>query len=65
VSPYTCPRELAFVEAIPTSPSGKILRRLLVAQERAGALTAAAPSSTAPAATPPAPTAPTEPVSAP
>jgi acyl-CoA synthetase (AMP-forming)/AMP-acid ligase II len=65
VSPYKCPRELAFVDAIPTSPSGKILRRLLVAQERAGALTAAAPSSTAPAATPPAPTAPTEPVSAP
>jgi acyl-CoA synthetase (AMP-forming)/AMP-acid ligase II len=38
VAPHKCPRELAFVDAIPVSPSGKILRRLLVAQERAGAL---------------------------
>jgi acyl-CoA synthetase (AMP-forming)/AMP-acid ligase II len=38
LAPHKCPRELAFVDAIPVSPSGKILRRLLVAQERAGAL---------------------------
>jgi len=41
VASHKCPRELAFVDAIPVSPSGKILRRLLVAQERAGMLTAA------------------------
>ena len=50
---HKCPREIAFVDAIPTSPSGKILRRLLVAQERAGALVAAAPSGTAPMAAAP------------
>jgi acyl-CoA synthetase (AMP-forming)/AMP-acid ligase II len=48
LAPHKCPRELAFVDAIPVSPSGKILRRLLVAQERAGALTAAEPSRPAP-----------------
>ncbi len=35
VSPYKKVREVEFVDAIPKSPSGKILRRLLVEQERA------------------------------
>ncbi|MDF2979978.1 MAG: AMP-dependent synthetase and ligase [Actinomycetospora sp.] len=50
LAPHKCPRELAFVDAIPVSPSGKILRRLLVAQERAGALAAA--ETTRPATAP-------------
>jgi acyl-CoA synthetase (AMP-forming)/AMP-acid ligase II len=37
VSPYKKIRRLEFVDAIPKSPSGKILRRILVEQERAGA----------------------------
>ncbi|PVZ13206.1 AMP-binding protein [Actinomycetospora cinnamomea] len=41
VAPHKRITEVAFVDAIPVSPSGKILRRLLVAQERAGALPAA------------------------
>ncbi|HVG30164.1 MAG TPA: AMP-binding protein [Pyrinomonadaceae bacterium] len=36
VSPYKKIRLVEFVEQIPKSPSGKILRRLLVARERAG-----------------------------
>ncbi|MEJ2861320.1 AMP-binding protein [Actinomycetospora flava] len=43
VAPHKRITEVAFVEAIPTSPSGKILRRLLVAQDRAGALSAERP----------------------
>jgi len=35
VAPYKKIRRLAFVEAVPKSASGKILRRLLVAEERA------------------------------
>ncbi len=35
VSPYKKIRQVEFVEAIPKSPSGKILRRLLVERERA------------------------------
>jgi acyl-CoA synthetase (AMP-forming)/AMP-acid ligase II len=35
VSHYKRLREVAFVEAIPKSPSGKILRRVLIEQERA------------------------------
>jgi acyl-CoA synthetase (AMP-forming)/AMP-acid ligase II len=38
VAPHKRITEVAFVDAIPVSPSGKILRRLLVAQDRAGAL---------------------------
>jgi acyl-CoA synthetase (AMP-forming)/AMP-acid ligase II len=38
VAPHKRITEVAFVDAIPVSPSGKILRRLLVAQQRAGAL---------------------------
>lgn len=34
VAPYKQIREVAFVDAIPTSPSGKTLRRLLVQRER-------------------------------
>ncbi|MDD7942728.1 AMP-binding protein [Actinomycetospora lutea] len=41
VAPHKRITEVAFVDAVPVSPSGKILRRLLVAQERAGALPAA------------------------
>ncbi|TDQ62656.1 acyl-CoA synthetase (AMP-forming)/AMP-acid ligase II [Actinomycetospora succinea] len=41
VAPHKRITEVAFVDAIPVSPSGKILRRLLVAQDRAGALSAA------------------------
>ena len=44
VSPYKKVRQVEFVEAIPKSPSGKILRRLLVEQER----TRAAVLSTSP-----------------
>ncbi|MFC5137856.1 AMP-binding protein [Actinomycetospora rhizophila] len=40
VAPHKRITEVAFVDAIPVSPSGKILRRLLVAQDRAGALPA-------------------------
>jgi acyl-CoA synthetase (AMP-forming)/AMP-acid ligase II len=47
VAPHKRITEVAFTDAIPVSPSGKILRRLLVAQDRAGAL---------PAGDPPAPT---------
>ena len=35
VAPYKKLRELEFVEAIPKNPSGKILRRQLIEQERA------------------------------
>ncbi|MEJ2884874.1 AMP-binding protein [Actinomycetospora aeridis] len=42
VAPHKRITEVAFVDAIPVSPSGKILRRLLVAQDRAGALPAVA-----------------------
>jgi len=34
VSPYKKVRQVEFVESIPKSPSGKILRRLLVERER-------------------------------
>ena len=34
VAHYKCLREVAFVDAIPKSPSGKILRRVLVEKER-------------------------------
>jgi acyl-coenzyme A synthetase/AMP-(fatty) acid ligase len=34
VSPYKKVRQVEFVEAIPKSPSGKILRRVLVERER-------------------------------
>ena len=34
VSHYKRLRDVAFVEAIPKSPSGKILRRVLIEQER-------------------------------
>ncbi|HYE87210.1 MAG TPA: AMP-binding protein [Vicinamibacterales bacterium] len=37
VAHYKCVKHVAFVDAIPKSPSGKILRRVLVAQERAQA----------------------------
>lgn len=37
VSPYKKVRQVEFVEAIPKSPSGKILRRVLVERERARA----------------------------
>jgi acyl-CoA synthetase (AMP-forming)/AMP-acid ligase II len=37
VSPYKKVRKVEFVESIPKSPSGKILRRLLVDRERAAA----------------------------
>ncbi|MFN9202015.1 MAG: 4-coumarate--CoA ligase family protein [Gemmatimonas sp.] len=37
VSPYKKVRQVEFVDAIPKSPSGKILRRLLVEKERAKA----------------------------
>jgi acyl-CoA synthetase (AMP-forming)/AMP-acid ligase II len=36
VAPYKKIRRIAVVDAIPKSPSGKILRRLLIEQERAG-----------------------------
>jgi acyl-CoA synthetase (AMP-forming)/AMP-acid ligase II len=36
VSPHKRLRALRFVDAIPKSASGKILRRVLVAQDRAG-----------------------------
>jgi acyl-CoA synthetase (AMP-forming)/AMP-acid ligase II len=35
VSPYKKVRQVEFIDAIPKSPSGKILRRLLVERERA------------------------------
>jgi acyl-coenzyme A synthetase/AMP-(fatty) acid ligase len=35
VAPYKKVREVEFVEAIPKNPSGKILRRDLIDQERA------------------------------
>ena len=35
VAPYKKVRRIAIVDAIPKSPSGKILRRVLVDQERA------------------------------
>jgi acyl-coenzyme A synthetase/AMP-(fatty) acid ligase len=35
VAPYKKVREVEFVEAIPKTPSGKILRRELIDQERA------------------------------
>ena len=35
VAPYKKVREIEFVEAIPKTPSGKILRRELIEQERA------------------------------
>jgi acyl-coenzyme A synthetase/AMP-(fatty) acid ligase len=35
VSPYKKVRQVEFVDAIPKSPSGKILRRVLVERERA------------------------------
>jgi acyl-coenzyme A synthetase/AMP-(fatty) acid ligase len=35
VAPYKKVRRLAIVDAIPKSPSGKILRRVLIDQERA------------------------------
>jgi acyl-CoA synthetase (AMP-forming)/AMP-acid ligase II len=41
VAPYKRIRRVEFVDAIPKSPSGKILRRLLVERERA----ATAPSA--------------------
>jgi acyl-CoA synthetase (AMP-forming)/AMP-acid ligase II len=47
VAPHKRITEVAFVDAIPVSPSGKLLRRLLVAQERAGALPAAERSGSA------------------
>jgi acyl-CoA synthetase (AMP-forming)/AMP-acid ligase II len=34
VAPHKRIREVAFIDAIPTSPSGTILRRVLVAAER-------------------------------
>jgi acyl-coenzyme A synthetase/AMP-(fatty) acid ligase len=37
VSPYKKVRRVEFVDAIPKSPSGKILRRVLVERERAAA----------------------------
>jgi acyl-CoA synthetase (AMP-forming)/AMP-acid ligase II len=37
VAPYKKVRQVEFVDAIPKSPSGKILRRLLVEKERAKA----------------------------
>jgi acyl-coenzyme A synthetase/AMP-(fatty) acid ligase len=37
VAPYKKVRRVEFVASIPKSPSGKILRRLLVDQERAKA----------------------------
>ncbi|MHC1561160.1 AMP-binding protein [Actinomycetospora sp. C-140] len=40
VAPHKRITEVAFVEAIPVSPSGKILRRVLVAAHREGALPA-------------------------
>ncbi|GAA4873418.1 AMP-binding protein [Actinomycetospora straminea] len=43
VAPHKRIADVVFVDAIPVSPSGKILRRLLVAQDRAGALAPAAP----------------------
>lgn len=43
VAPHKKIADVVFVDAIPVSPSGKILRRLLVAQDRAGALAPAAP----------------------
>jgi len=38
VAPYKKLREVEFVAAIPKNPSGKILRRLLIEQERAKAM---------------------------
>jgi len=35
VSHYKRLRDVAFIDAIPKSPSGKILRRVLIDQERA------------------------------
>ncbi len=48
VSPYKKVRRVEFVDAIPKSPSGKILRRLLVEQERARATPSALPQTPAP-----------------
>jgi len=36
VAPYKRIHEIAFIDAIPTSPSGKTLRRLLTAGDRHG-----------------------------
>jgi acyl-coenzyme A synthetase/AMP-(fatty) acid ligase len=41
VAPYKKIREIEIVEAIPKNPSGKILRRQLIDQERAAAAGAA------------------------
>jgi acyl-coenzyme A synthetase/AMP-(fatty) acid ligase len=41
VAHYKRVRQVAFVDAIPKSPSGKILRRILVDRERASAKTPA------------------------
>ena len=38
VAHYKCVRQVAFVQQIPKSPSGKILRRILVQQDRSGTL---------------------------
>ena len=37
VAPYKRVRHVEFIDEIPKSPSGKILRRVLVERERAGA----------------------------
>ena len=39
VAHYKCVKHVAFVDAIPKSPSGKILRRVLVDKERASLIT--------------------------
>ncbi len=41
VAPYKKVRRMEFVEQIPKSPSGKILRRVLVERERAALLSPA------------------------
>jgi acyl-CoA synthetase (AMP-forming)/AMP-acid ligase II len=55
VAPHKRIRRLVFVEQIPKSASGKILRRVLIAQDRAQAPAAAEMPAPAPS-TPPAPT---------
>jgi acyl-CoA synthetase (AMP-forming)/AMP-acid ligase II len=49
VAPYKRLRDLRFVDQVPRSPTGKLLRRVLVEAERAGAEAAPAEAGAQPA----------------